>query len=156
EDAAVAGQQSGSGCTRRIAEYADAGTARATPGRVRVWSWWRRCGGRTATSATGSSADCRTALVRKVVRGRQDRLILHARNTERFGVAGPAAIVEENLHRRHAAAGREVEPHDAAIGERQLARVDPCDGLNAGRGAELEGGVNRASRVRRPVPHLAG
>ena len=75
---------------------------------------------------------------------------------KRFRVARLATIVEEDLDGHHTAARGKIQPHDSAVGERQLARMYLRGGLDAGGRTQLERRVNRSRGVRGPVAHLSG
>ena len=64
------------------------------------------------------------------------------------------SIVIVDLHRRHAAARREIQPHRGAVGIRDVALARHADALHAGGRAQLQRGLHRTRGVGRPVADL--
>src|SRR5262249_8011013 len=107
------------------------------------------------TTSASSAATHRTALIAEVVRWWKNGLLLHPGDMERLGIARTAAIVEEHLHRRHPAARREIQAHNAAIRKGELARMNLRNCLDAGRCAQLQRRVDGTGGMSRPVADLA-
>src|SRR5690606_36405350 len=117
EDARLCPRAFAAKYTHTRAAYADALPSRGARSGLRARSsgLFRSLAGSDAGNRPQPTA-CGPSLLRQVVGGRKDAFVLGARHMKRIWIRGPCRIVIIDVHRRHAAAGREAQPHGGPVG----------------------------------------